>query len=96
MSALGELAGPEVIHGPRRASPAIYDRWLQALCAVHPGFAFTDPPFRHSLPMVLASAAAASRPAAVLTRPAVIAGPPPGVIRLPGVTLILLRIFKVI
>ena len=33
--------------------------------------------------MALAFAATASRPAAVLTGPAVIAGPPPGVIRLP-------------
>jgi len=32
---------------------------------------------------VLAFAATASRPAAMLTGPAVIAGPPPGVIRLP-------------
>jgi DNA-binding transcriptional LysR family regulator len=80
---LAELAGLDVIHGPRRASPATYDRWLQVLRAVNPRFEFTDPPFRHSLPMVLAFAATASRPAAVLTGPAVIAGPPPGVIRLP-------------
>ena len=80
---LDELAGLEVIHGPRRASPAIYDRWLAVLRAVNPRFEFTDPPFRHSLPMVLAFAATASRPAAVLTGPAVIAGPPPGVTRLP-------------
>ncbi len=33
--------------------------------------------------MALAFAATASRPAAVLTGPAAIAGPPPGVIRLP-------------
>ncbi len=80
---LAELAGLDVIHGPRRASPATYDRWLQVLRAVNPRFEFTDPPFRHSLPMVLAFAATASRPAAVLTGPAAIAGPPPGVIRLP-------------
>jgi len=80
---LDELAGLEVIHGPRRASPATYDRWLEALRAVNPRFEFTDPPVRHSLPVVLAFAATASRPAAVLTGPAVIAGPPPGVIRLP-------------
>lgn len=48
-----------------------------------PRFEFTDPPVRHSLPTVLPFAATASRPAAVLTGPAVIAGPPPGVIRLP-------------
>jgi DNA-binding transcriptional LysR family regulator len=80
---LTELAGLEVIHGPRRVSPGTYDRWLQILRAVNPRFEFTDPPFRHSLPMVLAFAATASRPTAVLTGPAVIAGPPPGVIRLP-------------
>jgi DNA-binding transcriptional LysR family regulator len=80
---LDELADLDVIYGPRRAGPAIYDRWLQVLRAADPRFEFTDPPFRHSLPMVLAFAATASRPAAVLTGPAVIAGPPPGVIRLP-------------
>ena len=80
---LDELARLEVIHGPRRASTAIYDRWLQVLRAADPGFEFTDPPLRHSLPMALAFAATATRPAAVLTGPAAIAGPPPGVIRLP-------------
>jgi DNA-binding transcriptional LysR family regulator len=80
---LEELAGLDVIHGPRRASPATYDRWLEVLRAVNPRFEFTDPPVRHSLPMALAFAATASRPAAVLTSPAIIAGPPPGVIRLP-------------
>jgi len=74
---LDELAGLDVIHGPRRASPAIYDRWLEVLRAVDPRFEFADPPFRHCLPMVLAFAATASRTAAVLTGPAVIAGPPP-------------------
>jgi hypothetical protein len=34
-----------------------------------PHFEFTDPPFRHSLPMTLAFAATASRPTAVLTGP---------------------------
>jgi DNA-binding transcriptional LysR family regulator len=80
---LGELAGLDVIHGPRRASPATYDRWLQALRAADPRFAFTDPPFRHSLSVTLAFAATASRLTAVLTGPATIAGPPPGVTRLP-------------
>jgi DNA-binding transcriptional LysR family regulator len=80
---LDELAGLDVIHGPRRASPAIYDRWLELLRAVNPRFEFTDPPFRHSLPIVLAFAATASRPAAVLTGPAAITEIPPGVIRLP-------------
>ena len=80
---LDELASLDIIHGPRRASSATYDRWLQALRAADPRFEFTDPPLRHSLPVLLAFAATASRPAAVLTGPAVIAGPPPGVIRLP-------------
>jgi hypothetical protein len=79
---LDELVSLDVIHGPRRASPATYDRWLAVLRALNPRFAFTDPPFRHSLPIVLALAAA-SPPAAVLTGPAVTAGPPPGAPRLP-------------
>jgi hypothetical protein len=37
--------------------------------ASNPHFDFTDPPFRHSLPMTLAFAATASRPTAVLTGP---------------------------
>jgi|RhiMetdeSRZDD1v2_1073273.scaffolds.fasta_scaffold02686_11 DNA-binding transcriptional LysR family regulator len=80
---LDELASMDVIHGPRRASPATYDRWLKILRATGPRFEFTDPPVRHSLPMALAFAATASRPAAVLTGPTAIAGPPPGVTRLP-------------
>ena len=51
--------------------------------AVDPRFAFTDPPLRHSLPVVLAFAATADRATAVLTDPTAIAGTPPGVIRLP-------------
>ena len=80
---LDELASMDVIHGPRRASTATYDRWLKILRAIDPRFGFTDPPVRHSLPMALAFAATASRPTAVLTGPTAIAGPPPGVIRLP-------------
>jgi hypothetical protein len=80
---LGELADLDVIHGPRRAGPATYDHWLQALRAADPRFEFTDPPFRHSLPVKLAFAATADRPTAVLTGPTAIAGPPPGVTRLP-------------
>jgi DNA-binding transcriptional LysR family regulator len=80
---LDELAGMDVIHGPRRASTATYDRWLEALRAIDPRFEFTDPPVRHSLPMAITFAATASRPTAVLTGPTAIAGPPPGVIRLP-------------
>jgi Bacterial regulatory helix-turn-helix protein, lysR family len=77
-----DLAGLDVIRGPRRASPATYDRWLQVLRTVDPRFEFTRPPFRHSLPTALAFAATASRPGALLTGPAVTAGPLPGVIRL--------------
>src|SRR6266496_2051708 len=80
---LDELASMDVIHGPRRASTATYDRWLEVLRAVDPRFGFADPPVRRSLPMALAFAATASRPAAVLTGPTAIAGPPPGVTRLP-------------
>src|ERR1700750_1838936 len=80
---LAEMASLHVIHGPRRASPGTYDRWLDVLRTVDPHFAFTDPPFRHSLSVVLAFAATADPPAAVLTgRTAItIAGASPGVIR---------------
>jgi DNA-binding transcriptional LysR family regulator len=80
---LDELVGMDVIHGPRRASTATYDRWLTILRATDPRFEFTDPPLRHSLPVALAFAATAGRPAAVLTGPVAIADVPPGVIRLP-------------
>jgi DNA-binding transcriptional LysR family regulator len=80
---LDELAGMEVIHGPRRASTATYDRWLTILRATDPQFEFTDPPLRHSMPVALAFAATAGRPAAVLTGPVAIADVPPCVIRLP-------------
>jgi DNA-binding transcriptional LysR family regulator len=66
---LGELAGMDVIHGPRRLSAATYDAWLGVMRASNPRFNFTDPPFRTSLPMNLAFAASASRPTAVLTGP---------------------------
>ncbi len=66
---LDELADMDVVHGPRRTSPASYDAWLAQLRESRPRFCFTDPPFRHSLPMTLAFAAAASRPTAVLTSP---------------------------
>jgi DNA-binding transcriptional LysR family regulator len=71
---LEELATLPVIHGPRRAHPGIYDAWVAAMQTVDPRFEFTDPPFRHSLAMTLALAAAGSRPAAVLTGPAIAAG----------------------
>jgi len=80
---LDELAGMDVVHGPRRLEPGIYDAWTQVLRTVNPRFAFTDPPLRHSLPVTLAFAATADRPTAVLTGPSVIAGDQPGLIRLP-------------
>lgn len=66
---LDELAQLDVIHGPRRASTGTYDAWLEVMRASNPCFGFTDPPFRHSLPMTLAFAATASRRTAVLTGP---------------------------
>jgi DNA-binding transcriptional LysR family regulator len=81
---LDELAGMDVIHGPRRASTATYDRWLAILQAVDPRFEFTDPPLRHSLPVALAFAATAGPPAAVLTGPVALADVSPDVIRLPS------------
>jgi hypothetical protein len=46
-------------------------------------FEFTDPPFRHSLPMMLPFAVTWKRPTSVLTGPSVIAGSRPRLIRLP-------------
>jgi DNA-binding transcriptional LysR family regulator len=66
---LGELAGLDVVHGPRRLSPVTYDAWLAVLREVNSRFGFTDPPFRRSLPITLAFAASTSRPTAVLTGP---------------------------
>jgi len=66
---LDELASLTVIHGLRRTGAATYDAWLAMLRDRRPRFAFTDPPVRHSLPMTLALAAPAGRPAAVLTGP---------------------------
>jgi len=66
---LRELAGLEVVHGPRRLSPVTYDAWLAVLRAVNPRFEFTDTPFRRSLPMTLAVAATPRLPIAVLTGP---------------------------
>jgi DNA-binding transcriptional LysR family regulator len=71
---LEDLAQMDVIYGPRRLSSGLYDSWLEVLRARNPRFDFTDPPFRHSLPMTLAFAATASRPTAVLTAPRVHAG----------------------
>ena len=73
---LAELASMDIIHGPRRADPGTYDAWARALQAVDPRFGFTDPPFRSSLPLTLAFAAAGDRSAAVLTGPVtVVSGP---------------------
>jgi hypothetical protein len=80
---LDELARMNVIHGPRRLEPGIYDAWTRVLRTANPRFEFTDPPLRHSLPMALAFAATADRPTAVLTGPGVITGNRPGLIRLP-------------
>lgn len=66
---LRELAGLEVVHGPRRLSPVTYDAWLAVLRAVNPRFEFTQTPFRRSLPMTLAVAATPRLPIAVLTGP---------------------------
>lgn len=73
-----ELVRLPVIHGPRRASPAIYDAWLAVLRAADPHFEFADPPFRNSLPMTLAFAATGTHPAAVLTGPRHPVGPSMG------------------
>jgi len=80
---LDELARMDVIHGPRRLEPGLYDAWTRVLRTVNPRFEFTDPPLRHSLPMALAFAATADRATAVLTGPGVIAGSRPGLIRMP-------------
>ena len=71
---LEELARLDVIHGPRRAHAGTYDAWTTAIQAAGPRFEFTDPPFRRSLPLTLAFAATADRPAAVLTGPATVVG----------------------
>jgi uncharacterized membrane protein len=59
-----------------RAAPhaGTYDAWTTAVQAAGPRFEFTDPPFHRSLPLTLAFAATADRPAAVLTGPATAAG----------------------
>jgi hypothetical protein len=80
---LEELARMDVIHGPRRLEPGIYDAWTGVIRTIDPRFEFADPPLRHSLPVDLAFAATADRPTAVLTGPGAITGSPPGLIRLP-------------
>jgi hypothetical protein len=69
-----ELTRMTVVYGPRRAEVGTYDQWPGVLRAADPGFAFTDPPFRHSLPMSVAFAGSASRPTAVLTSPCIAMG----------------------
>jgi len=69
-----ELTQMTVLHGPRRADAGTYDQWLAVLRAADPGFAFTDPPFRRSLPVSVAFAATASSPTAVLTSPCIATG----------------------
>ncbi len=81
---LEELAGLQVIHGPRRLEPGTYDAWTTAVQTVDPQFEFTDPPFRCSLPVTLAFAATGSRPAAVLTGAATAAGGWAGPVRRSG------------
>jgi len=83
---LDEMVRMNVIHGPRREEPGTYEAWVRVLRTVDPRFEFTDPPFRHSLPMALSFAATADRPTALLTGPAVIAGSRPALIRLPRPT----------
>src|SRR5437899_3155160 len=41
---LDELARMDVIHGPRRPEPGIYDAWTRVLRTVNLRFEFTDPP----------------------------------------------------
>ena len=78
---LEELASMDVLHGPRRADPGTYDAWTRSLQAVDPQFGFTDPPFRSSLPLTLAFAAAGDRPAAVLTGPNTVVNGPARLVR---------------
>jgi molybdate transport repressor ModE-like protein len=66
---LAELAGMDVVHGPRSSSPVTYDAWLEVMRSVRPRFEFTDPPLRHSLSVALAFATTAELPTAVLTGP---------------------------
>jgi DNA-binding transcriptional LysR family regulator len=66
---LDELADLDIVHGPRRVSPATYDAWLAVLRTCNPRLEFTDSPLRNSLPITLVFAATGSRPTAVLTGP---------------------------
>lgn len=64
---LEELACLDVVYDLRRVGDETYDAWLAVLRAANARFEFTDPPFRHSLPITLAFAATGSRPTAILT-----------------------------
>jgi DNA-binding transcriptional LysR family regulator len=66
---LDELAAVDVVHGPRRTSPATYDAWVARFRSIRSRFEFIEPPAGHSLPVALAFAATADRPTAVLTSP---------------------------
>jgi DNA-binding transcriptional LysR family regulator len=81
---LEELAGLQVIHGPRRLEPGTYDAWTTVMQTIDSRFEFTDPPFRCSLPVTLAFAASGNQPAAVLTGPATVAGGRAGPVRRSG------------
>ena len=70
-------AGAVLLEAARDVLSAV-DHAASQTRQARPRFAFCDPPPRHSLPVVLAFAATATRPAAVLTGPAVITGPRPG------------------
>src|SRR5260370_35064167 len=83
---LDEMVRMTVIHAPRRQEPGTYEAGVRVLRTLDPRLEFTDPPFRHSLPMALSFAATADRPTALLTGPAVIAGSRPALIRLPRPT----------
>jgi DNA-binding transcriptional LysR family regulator len=78
---LAELAGMDVIHGPRQSSPVTYDAWLEILRSVRPRFEFTEPPLSRSLALALAFAATADRPTAVLTGPLRPVGEPAAEVR---------------
>jgi len=78
---LDELAGLDVIHIPRRAQAGTSAEWTKVVQVVDPRFEFTDSPFRSSLPLILAFAASADRPTAVLTGPVAVIGTPAAPIR---------------
>lgn len=82
---VGELARMVVIYRPRLLAGGTYDAWTRVLREENPDFEFTDPPFRHSLPLALAFAASTDRSAAVLSTPARAVGAHRNPVRLPRV-----------